>query len=318
MQLRVLGEDHDVLERSAGRRSTGPARCAPVALGARPRHDHHRPRYAADDVEPHAAVGVGGILAARRGRRSRPRPRGRRVTRMLDGRRGTAAAGPAPRAGGLALALADDVHVSRRAPRTSSSSWNPGKRPRDGRAVDRWEHGAHARVSFQRWLECDQRRALRPDADQCRDLGAESPRLSVRIPRESPTHARGVGSDHTQAELERAPRLGQTGSRSTRPARPDAGEAEREGLPHAAHGRQVQPAGCRPGQVVEVEPARDAGAPQRLVGPAGPGEQRGVDRRRQRAAVRGARLVELEVGQRASRARSPRGRGGAASARRPA
>ena len=72
--------------------------------------------------------------------------------------------------------------------------------------------------------------------------------------------------------------------------RTQAGEAERERLPDAAHRREVQPAGGRLGDVVEVDPGGEAKRVARLIEAAGAGEQRSVDSGRQELAwaVRGS------------------------------
>ena len=89
-------------------------------------------------------------------------------------------------------------------------------------------------------------------------------------------------------------------------------EAVGEGLPHATHRGQVEAAGGGAGEVVEVEPGGEPEQLQRPFRPAGTGEERGVDRRRERAAVGGARFVERRGWPPASPARPRRARGGAA------
>ena len=74
------------------------------------------------------------------------------------------------------------------------------------------------------------------------------------------------------------------------PAKPNASACHT--LPIAA---MWSPAAVVCGQVVEVDPARQPQRVDRLLEHARAGEEARVNARRERAAVRGARLVELEV-----------------------
>ena len=103
-------------------------------------------------------------------------------------------------------------------------------------------------------------------------------------------------SAEAKRELERIPFRRQPRIDEQRlAARSDAPEPERERLPQPAHRCQVQATGAAAGQIVEVEPGRDVQRVERRPVASGSGEQARVDRRRQRAAVRGAGLVEVEV-----------------------
>ena len=123
-----------------------------------------------------------------------------------------------------------------------------------------------------------------------------------------------------RAQLERVP----LGREPRIELEPFASWAERRRSPNAS-ACQTPPivARCSPPAVVPVRSSRSIRAAmrkrlERLVEPARAREQRRVDRRRERAAVRGPRLVELEVRHERAAARPRRERGGGASARRPA
>ena len=77
--------------------------------------------------------------------------------------------------------------------------------------------------------------------------------------------------------------------------RADPGETLDERLPDAAHRRQVESAGGRPGPVVKVETGSQPQHRDRLLQPPGTRQERGMDARRERAAVGRPRLVEVEV-----------------------
>ena len=120
-------------------------------------------------------------------------------------------------------------------------------------------------------------------------------------------------------QLERVPSGREHGVDRERVARgSQAGESERERPPDAAHRGEVQPAGGHVPDVVEVDPGGEAEHLERFREAAGAGEQRGVHAGRERAAVGGARPVEVEVGLERAGWPPRRGRGSAASARRPA
>jgi hypothetical protein len=100
----------------------------------------------------------------------------------------------------------------------------------------------------------------------------------------------------TQRELERVPLLRQPRINTQRiAAGPDPAEPEDERLPQPAHRRQMQTAGGGAGQIVEVDPSSDPEGFERRPVSAGSGEDACVDGGRERAAVRGSRLVEVEV-----------------------
>src|SRR5581483_2632448 len=99
-----------------------------------------------------------------------------------------------------------------------------------------------------------------------------------------------------QAHLQAAPRRRQARVEPERRARrAGAEETVDERLPDAAHAGEVEACGRRLREVVEVDAGGEAQRLERLPLHARPGEERGVDRRRERAAVRRARLVEAQV-----------------------
>jgi hypothetical protein len=83
-----------------------------------------------------------------------------------------------------------------------------------------------------------------------------------------------------QPQRDLVPGRRQAGVHAERPAggsQPEEPVGER--LPRPAEGGQVQAAGGGPGAVVQVQPAGEPEQLQGLVGLAGAGQQRGVDRR---------------------------------------
>ena len=126
---------------------------------------------------------------------------------------------------------------------------------------------------------------------------ATGPLPGARARRRRRVPRRGVPRKRS-APRARSTRGGSRGSTaSPSPCGADAGEAERERLPQAAHRREVEPRrAVVPVRSSRSMPRRD---PQRRRARRRSGPARaksdGVDRRRQRAAVRGARLVEVEV-----------------------
>src|ERR1035437_59014 len=114
-------------------------------------------------------------------------------------------------------------------------------------------------------------------------------------------HPNGASSE-PQPHLQRRPLCRQMGIDTQCVAlRPHPAEADDERLPHAAHGGEVHPASGASAEVFEVDLRCQPQRRHRLGEAAGPSEERGVDPRRERTAVSGARLVEVQVGHQGAR-----------------
>lgn len=89
-------------------------------------------------------------------------------------------------------------------------------------------------------------------------------------------------SAERQTELERIPALGKPRVEMERsPARPGSGEPKDQSLPDATHRCEVEAAGSRPGQVVEVEAGSEPQSGQGVCQATGSREERGMDRGRE-------------------------------------
>ena len=91
--------------------------------------------------------------------------------------------------------------------------------------------------------------------------------------------------------------LGSRGSMCSRsPPGTKPAEPVRQRLPEPAHRGEVKTAGGGAGEIVEVESGGHAKRHECTIWLAGASEQGGVNRRRQRAAVRRSWLVERQIG----------------------
>ena len=126
------------------------------------------------------------------------------------------------------------------------------------------------------------------------------------VDRAQPAHLDAVAVDPhphgrpaiAHADVERPPRRGERPRVDDEPvaAGSQPGEAPAEGAPDGAHRGEVHAAGGRRAEVVEIDAGGQPKPSERRLGTAGAREQRGVHAGRERAAVRGARLVVVQVG----------------------